>query len=70
LYNRVLSSITQCQESNRRIVDVGRHGASIDNAVARIPSAAGTRTIEKHLDAAIDAHRDALKTTARARDLV
>src|ERR1035441_3358089 len=70
LFNRVLSSITQCQESNRRIVDVGCHGALIDNAVARIPSAARTGTIEKHPDAATDAHRDALKTTARARELV
>jgi precorrin-6B methylase 2 len=70
LYNRVLSSITQCQQSNRRIVDVGRHGASINNTVAGIPPSARTRAIEKHLDAAIETHRDALKTTARARELV
>jgi len=70
LYNRVLSSIAQCQEGNRRIVDVGGQWASINNSVAGIPSAAGTRTIEKHPDGAIDAHRDALKTTARARELV
>jgi hypothetical protein len=55
LYNRVLSSITQCQQSNRRVVDVWSHGASIDNTVTRIPSSARTGTIEKHLDTAIDA---------------
>src|ERR1019366_4891307 len=70
LYNRVLSSIIQCQQSNRRVVDVRRHGASIDNTVTRIPSSARAGTIEKHLDAAVDPYRDALKTTARARDLL
>jgi hypothetical protein len=54
LYNRVRFSIAQCQESNRRIVDVGSQGASINNSVAGIPSSARTGTIEKHLDAAID----------------
>ena len=70
LHHWVLFSISQRQKSDGRVVDVGRHGAFIDNAVARIPSSARTGTIEKHLDAAIDPQRNAFKTIARARNLV
>jgi len=70
LYNRVLATITQGQKSYCRIVRVRCKGGPIDNAVTGIPSAARAGTIEKHLDAAINARRDVLQATATARNLV
>ena len=70
LHNRVLSSIAQGQECNCRIVRMWCKGSSIDDAVPGIPSTARAGTIKQHLDATLNAERDLLQTTARARELV
>ena len=58
LYNRVLHSIIQGEECNCRVVSVRREGGSIDDSVSGVPPATGAGTIEKHLDAAINARSD------------
>ena len=70
LYNGFLCSIAQCKERNRGIVSVRRKGFSIDNSIACIPSTSRTGTIQKHLNPAIDAQRNALQATASTRELL
>jgi hypothetical protein len=70
LHNRVLCSITQRQQRDRRIVGVRCKGGPIDNAVTGIPSSARACAIHQHLNATRDPERDLFQTTARTRELV
>jgi hypothetical protein len=70
LHHWVLFSISQGQKSYRRVVNVGRHGAFVDNTVARVPSSARTSTVEEHLNAAIDSQSNALKTITGTGNLI
>jgi len=70
LYNRILPSITQGQKRNGRIVRVRCKWGPVDNAITGIPPSTRAYTIHQHLDAAIDAKRNAFQATTRARELV
>src|SRR5208337_186650 len=70
LHKCVLFAIKPRQERDGRVVRVRCKGGPIDNADTGIPSSTGACAIHEHLDASIDAERQALQTTARARDLV
>ena len=70
LHNRVLSSISQGQQCNGRIVRMRCKGGSIDDSVPGVPSSIRAGTINQHLDPTLNAERDFFQPTARARDLV
>ena len=50
LHNRVLSSITQGQQCDGRIVRMRCKGSSIDDSIPGVPSSARAGTIKQHLD--------------------
>ena len=67
LHNRVLSSITQGQKCNCRIVRVRCKGSSIDDSVPGVPSSARAGTIEQHLDATLNAERDLFQNRRKSK---
>jgi hypothetical protein len=60
--------MTQCKESDRRIVSMRSNGFFIDNAIACIPPPSWASTIQKHLNPAVDAQRNLFQSTASARE--